>query len=83
MNHICKNCKTKFQGNYCNNCGQSYNTHDLDFHFIWHDIKKGLFHYDNGIFYTAKELFTRPGTVSYTHLDVYKRQVLRFFIRLF
>lgn len=61
MKHICKNCKTKFQGNYCNNCGQSSDTHDLDIHFIWHDLKKGLFHYDNGILYTAKELFTRPG----------------------
>lgn len=61
MMHICKNCKTRFQGNYCNNCGQTSDTHKLDFHFIWHDVKKGLFHYDSGIFYTAKELFTRPG----------------------
>lgn len=61
MSHICKNCNTKFNGNYCNNCGQTSDTHKLDFHFIWHDVKKGLFHYDSGIFYTAKELFTQPG----------------------
>ncbi|MEP6748925.1 MAG: DUF3667 domain-containing protein [Bacteroidota bacterium] len=30
-------------------------------HFVWHDIQHGLFHFDSGILYTAKQLFTRPG----------------------
>ncbi len=33
----------------------------MNFHFLWHDIQHGLFHLDKGMFYTAKELFTRPG----------------------
>lgn len=57
----CKNCQNTFTGNYCNHCGQSAETHKLDFHFMMHDIQHGLFHIDRGIFYTAKELFTRPG----------------------
>lgn len=28
---------------------------------MWHDIQHGLFHFDQGIFYTAKQLFIRPG----------------------
>jgi hypothetical protein len=61
MANICKNCNHTFEGNYCNNCGQAANTHKLTMHFIWHDLQHGLFHFDNGIFYTIKQLVTRPG----------------------
>lgn len=58
---ICKNCNHQFKGNFCNLCGQGANTHKLTMHFIWHDLQHGLFHFDNGIFYTIKQLLTRPG----------------------
>ena len=57
----CKNCNQKFVGNFCNYCGQAANTHKLSLHYIWHDLQHGLFHFDNGIFYTIKQLLTRPG----------------------
>jgi len=58
---VCKNCNQTFEGNFCNNCGQSANTHKLNAHFLWHDIQHGLFHFDEGIYYSATQLFTRPG----------------------
>lgn len=58
---ICKNCKHEFQGNYCNNCGQSAETHRIDIHFLWHDIQHSLFHLDSGIFYSFSQLLTQPG----------------------
>ena len=58
---ICINCNHKFQGNFCNNCGQAADTHKLSLHHIWHDLQHGLFHFDNGIFFTIKQLLTRPG----------------------
>lgn len=61
MTTICKNCNNQFEGNFCNNCGQAANTHKLNMHFIWHDLKHGLFHFDNGIFYTIAQLLTKPG----------------------
>ena len=57
----CKNCNQQFTGNFCNHCGQAANTHRLSLHYIWHDLQHGLFHFDNGIFYTIKQLMTRPG----------------------
>lgn len=33
----------------------------MNFHFLWHDIQHGLFHFDKGILYTTKQLFTNPG----------------------
>ena len=57
----CKNCNHQFEGHFCNNCGQTAKTHKMNFHFVWHDIQHGLLHFDNGILFTSKELFTRPG----------------------
>lgn len=58
---VCKNCNQKFEGKFCNNCGQAADTHKLSLHYIWHDLQHGLFHFDNGIFFTIKQLLTRPG----------------------
>ncbi len=58
---ICKNCGYTFSGNYCNNCGQAANLPELSLHYVWHEIQHGIFHFDNGIFYTIKQLLTRPG----------------------
>jgi len=61
MSTVCKNCGNVFQGNYCNNCGQKATTHDIDLKFIAHDLQHGLFHYQEGILYSIKKLFTSPG----------------------
>ena len=57
----CKNCHHQFEGIFCNHCGQAADTHRLNMHHIWHDLQHGLFHLDNGIFYTIRQLLTRPG----------------------
>jgi hypothetical protein len=59
--NICRNCNHEFEGDFCNHCGQAADTHRLNMHHIWHDLQHGLFHFDNGIFYTIKQLLTRPG----------------------
>ncbi|MEN2488846.1 DUF3667 domain-containing protein [Flavobacterium sp. B11] len=61
MEIICKNCHQIFKGHYCNNCGQPAETHKINAHFLWHDIQHGLLHFDKGILYSLKQLFTKPG----------------------
>jgi hypothetical protein len=61
MTTVCKNCKNLFEGNFCNNCGQTANTHDINFKSILHEIQHSIFHIDKGILYTTRELFQRPG----------------------
>ncbi|WP_264549755.1 DUF3667 domain-containing protein [Flavobacterium sp. N2820] len=61
MQVTCKNCGLTYSGHFCSNCGQPAATHKLNLHFIWHDIQHGFFHFDKGVLFTAKELFTRPG----------------------
>lgn len=58
---VCKNCGNVFEGNYCNNCGQPADTHAIDTRFVMHDLSHGILHVHGGLFYSARELFTRPG----------------------
>ena len=58
----CLNCHLSVKGNFCEHCGQKTTTHRYSIkHFLEHDIVHGIWHVDKGIFYTIKELFTRPG----------------------
>lgn len=61
MEILCKNCHEIYKGHYCNNCGQPADTHKINWHFLWHDIQHGLLHFDKGILYSIKQLYTRPG----------------------
>lgn len=58
----CKNCNQIITGNFCIDCGQKSTVHRYSVkHFIEHDLIHGIWHIDNGILFTIKELFTRPG----------------------
>jgi hypothetical protein len=58
----CKNCNNDFDGKYCNDCGQSADTERLDFIFLIKNLHKNFIKYfHKGIFYTSRQLFTRPG----------------------
>lgn len=58
----CKNCNNTFEGKFCNNCGQSADTQRLNFKFLIKNLHKNFIKYFNkGIFYTSRQLFTRPG----------------------
>lgn len=58
---ICKNCGQKFDGNYCNNCGQSSNVEKIDFKYLLNEVPNSIFQLNRGFLFTVKELFTRPG----------------------
>jgi len=58
---ICKNCGHSFEGNFCNDCGQSSTVRRIDFKFLLHEIPNGIFHLNRGFLFTIKELSVRPG----------------------
>lgn len=69
MTTTCKNCNHSFEGNFCNNCGQTVNTHEINFKSIVHEIQHSIFHIDKGILYTTKELFLKPGQTIKEYLE--------------
>jgi hypothetical protein len=58
---ICKNCDINFDGNFCNNCGQSAKVRKINTKFFFEEIQGSIFQVNRGFLFTVKELFTRPG----------------------
>ncbi len=71
----CLNCGHQFEGKFCSQCGQKSATHRFTMHDWMHEIPHSIFHVDSGFFYTAKELFTRPGEAIREYLNG-KRKLL-------
>lgn len=69
MNVTCKNCGHLFKGKFCNNCGQSANTHRLNYASIWVDIRQGIFRFNDKFSFTTKQLFYRPGNAIRDYID--------------
>lgn len=66
----CLNCGFETNGNFCSNCGQKTNIHRITFkHFIFHDLIHGLFHFDKGMLFTAKESLIRPGKAAIDYIE--------------
>jgi len=57
----CLNCDSEFEGNFCPNCGQRADTGRFTVRFIFTNFLQGILSNDGGIWFTLKNLFTRPG----------------------
>jgi len=67
-------------GNFCSECGQSIETHRFHIrHIFIHDFLKKVFYYDKGLFYSIKELYTRPGHSVREYIDGKRVNHLHFF----
>lgn len=59
----CKNCQKKYDegDRFCSACGQNVNIRRIDFRYLVEEVQQIIFNFDGGLFFTIKELFTRPG----------------------
>lgn len=57
----CKNCGSTFEGNYCNQCGQSAKVGRITLSSLAEELSNSLFHVNKGFLYTLVSLFTHPG----------------------
>jgi hypothetical protein len=58
----CLNGANTIAENFCPKCGQKTTARRYSLkHFVEHDLIHGICHVDNGILFTIRELFTRPG----------------------
>jgi len=57
----CKNCGNITVSNYCSECGQSTNVDRINFKNLLLELPNNIFQIDKGLFFTLKELSTRPG----------------------
>lgn len=57
----CLNCGTEFEGKFCPECGQKADTGRFTVRFIFTNLIQGILSNDGGVWFTIKNLFTRPG----------------------
>jgi hypothetical protein len=65
----CNNCNLQFEGNYCNNCGQKAGETRFTLLNLPEEFLHGFFHVHNGLIFTIKELFIRPGAMLRGYLS--------------
>jgi hypothetical protein len=79
----CLNCGTEFQGNFCPECGQSAETGRFTMCFIFENLLAAFLSKDGGIWFTLKNLFTRPGAMVVDILNGKRRKYFSPFPMLF
>jgi hypothetical protein len=68
--NVCLNCGSVVSGKFCSECGQTVETHRFRVRdVLTHDLLKKVFYYDKGLFYSIKELYTRPGHSVRDYID--------------
>jgi hypothetical protein len=66
----CKNCNTKFEGNFCNNCGEKVvNEGDFGLKKIFSQALDSFTHLDSKLFKTLKLLLFYPGKLSKLYVE--------------
>src|SRR5262245_37110875 len=61
----CKSCGTRFEGSYCNNCGEKvYHAHDKSIKHFLEEAFHFNTHFDTKFFRTFWLIFKKPGFVS-------------------
>jgi hypothetical protein len=82
----CKSCGKEGTGNFCNNCGQTYNTKRISIKGLLHDLFHFFTHLEKGFGYTVKQLVAAPGTMQREYVDGirnrYQKPFSMFFICL-
>ena len=79
----CLNCGTEFEGNFCPECGQSAETGRFTMRFIFENLLAAFLSKDGGIWFTLKNLFTRPGAMVVEILNGKRRKYFSPFPMLF
>lgn len=65
----CKNCATRFQGQFCPVCGQTADTQRIDGRYLAKEVQLVFLNLDKGLFYTAKELLFHPAATIGGYLE--------------
>ena len=70
----CLNCGAEFEGDFCPKCGQSAETGRFTMKFILENLLAAFISKDGGIWFTLKNLFTRPGAMIVEILNGKRRR---------
>jgi len=72
--NVCKNCNSKYQGNFCNNCGQKNTVGRFTFKNIFSEAFHAFTHADKSFLVTLKKVLQNPGKVAYEYIVECRRK---------
>ena len=79
----CLNCGTEFEGKYCPECGQKADTSRFTMKFISQNLLTAILSNDGGVWFTLKNLFTRPSAMVVEILNGKRKRYFSPFPMLF
>lgn len=79
----CLNCGHEFEGNFCPQCGQSAQTKRFTMQFLFNNLLLAILSNDGGVWFTLKNLFTRPGAMIVEILNGKRKRYFSPFPMLF
>lgn len=82
----CKNCSQRFEGKYCNQCGEKvFSEHDKSFLHLLEEGFHFITHFEGKFFTTLRALFKMPGQLSLDYCSGIRKKYFRplsFFLML-
>lgn len=79
----CLNCGNEFEGNFCPECGQKADTGRFTMRFILENMVTAVLGRDGSLWFTLKNLFTRPGSMIVDILNGKRKRYFSPFPMLF
>ena len=79
----CLNCGTEFEGKYCPECGQNADTSRFTMRFVFQNLLAAILSNDGGVWFTLKNLFTRPSAMVVEILNGKRKRYFSPFPMLF
>ncbi|MDR0982004.1 MAG: DUF3667 domain-containing protein [Culturomica sp.] len=79
----CKNCGNRFEGIYCNECGQKHNVNRLTIKSVVENIFVGITTIDRGFLHTLIMLVLHPGEIITNYIQGKRVRYMRPFSLLF
>lgn len=76
MEIICKNCAASFDGKFCPQCGQAASEERFNLLVLGKELQTEIFPIKKGLFFTIRQLFTKPVVTVKNYLEGKRIQYL-------
>lgn len=75
---VCKNCGNRFEGKFCNQCGEKiYTDHDKSIPHFFEEAFHFITHFEGTFFTTIRTIFSKPGKLSLDYCNGLRKKYFK------